>query len=256
MTFKTKESRLLLVLGAFFVANAILSEFIGVKIFTVEGTLGIKQFDINLLGVPNLSFNMSAGVLTWPIIFIMTDIINEYFGLKQVRYLSILTAILISYAFLAVGMAIQLEPSGFWVNQTIDGHKLNMNAAFAGIFGQGMWIIVGSITAFLVGQIADVLIFHRIKRFTGDRALWLRATGSTVVSQFIDSFVVIFIAFYLNPQYNWSWQMVAAIGLVNYTYKFVVAILMTPILYIVHGIINNYLGRDLAHRMIKMAGRR
>jgi uncharacterized integral membrane protein (TIGR00697 family) len=255
MTFKTKESRLLLVLGSFFVANAILSEFIGVKIFTVEGTLGIKQFDINLLGVPNLSFNMSAGVLTWPLIFIMTDIINEYFGVRQVRFLSILTAVLIAYAFFIVGAAMKLTPSDFWVNQNIQGHQLNMNAAFAGIFGQGMWIIVGSIIAFLIGQIADVLIFHKIKKVTGDKALWLRATGSTVVSQFIDSFVVIFIAFYLNPQYHWSWQMVAAIGLVNYTYKFIVAILMTPILYLVHGIIDGYLGKDLAQRMIKMAGR-
>lgn len=256
MSFKTKESRLLLILGSFFVANAILSEFIGVKIFTVEGTLGIKQFDINLLGVPNLSFNMSAGVLTWPIIFIMTDIINEYFGVKQVRFLSILTAILISYAFVVVGGAMNLTPSDFWINQKVNGQDINMNNAFAGVFGQGMWIIVGSIVAFIVGQIADVLIFHRIKRITGDKALWLRATGSTLVSQFIDSFVVIFIAFYLNPQYNWSWQMVAAIGLVNYTYKFVVAILMTPILYLVHGIIDNYLGKDLAQRMIKMAGKR
>ncbi|TKC09377.1 queuosine precursor transporter [Pedobacter frigoris] len=256
MSFKTKESRLLLILGSFFVANAILSEFIGVKIFTVEGTLGIKQFDINLLGVPNLSFNMSAGVLTWPLIFIMTDIINEYFGVKQVRFLSILTAALIGYAFIVVGAAMHLTPSGFWVNQEVNGAPLNMNNAFAGIFGQGMWIIVGSIVAFLVGQIADVLIFHRIKRITGDKALWLRATGSTLVSQFIDSFVVIFIAFYLNPAYHWSWQMVAAIGLVNYTYKFIVAILMTPILYIVHGLIDGYLGKDLAQRMIKMAGRK
>jgi len=256
MSFKTKESRLLLVLGSFFVANAILSEFIGVKIFTVEGTLGIKQFNISLLGVPNLSFNMSAGVLTWPLIFIMTDIINEYFGVKQVRFLSILTALLISYAFIIVGAAMHLSPSDFWVTQTINGQTLNMNNAFAGIFGQGMWIIVGSIVAFIIGQIADVLIFHRIKRITGDRALWLRATGSTLISQFIDSFVVIFIAFYLNPQYNWSWQMVAAIGLVNYTYKFVVAILMTPILYVVHSMINGYLGKDLSQRMIKMAGKR
>lgn len=256
MSFKTKESKLLLVLGAFFVANAILSEFIGVKIFTVEGTLGIKQFDINLLGVPNLSFNMSAGVLTWPLIFIMTDIINEYFGIRQVRFLSILTAILISYAFIVVGAAMHLTPSGFWVNQNINGTPVNMNAAFAGIFGQGMWIIVGSVTAFLVGQIADVLIFHRIKKITGEKALWLRATGSTLISQFIDSFVVIFIAFYLNPQYQWSFKMVMAIGLVGYTYKFVVAILMTPVLYIVHSIIDNYLGKDLSQRMIKMAGRR
>lgn len=255
MTFKTKESRLLLVLGAFFVANAILSEFIGVKIFSVEGTLGIQKFDINLFGVPNLSFNMSAGVLIWPIIFIMTDIINEYFGVKQVRFLSILTCILIGFAFVVVGLAMKLQPSDFWLTQTVDGQKINMLVAFDAIFGQGMWIIVGSITAFLIGQMVDVLIFHRIKKFTGERALWLRATGSTVVSQLIDSFVVIFIAFYLNPAYHWSWQMVAAIGLVGYTYKFIIALAMTPILYLVHGIIDSYLGKDLAHRMIKMAGR-
>ncbi|WP_316767056.1 queuosine precursor transporter [Pedobacter frigiditerrae] len=255
MTFKTKESRLLLVLGAFFVANAILSEFIGVKIFSVEETLGFKKFDINLFGVPNLSFNMSAGVLTWPIIFIMTDIINEYFGVKQVRFLSILTSILIGFAFFVVWLAMKLQPSDFWVMQKVDGQDINMLVAFDAIFGQGMWIIVGSITAFLIGQMVDVLIFHRIKKFTGERALWLRATGSTIFSQLIDSFVVIFIAFYLNPAYHWSWQMVAAIGLVGYTYKFIVALLMTPILYLVHGVIDGYLGKDLAHRMIKMAGR-
>lgn len=255
MTFKSKESRLLIILGSFFIANAILSEFIGVKIFSVEESLGLKKFDINLLGVKNLSFNMSAGVLTWPLVFIMTDIINEYFGLKQVRFLSILASILIIFAFMVVGLAIQLSPSDFWVNQTIDGVGVNMNAAFNGIFGQGMWIIVGSITAFLIGQIADVFIFHRIKAFTGERALWLRATGSTLVSQLIDSFVVIFIAFYLNPQYSWSWQMVAAIGLVNYTYKFVVAVLMTPALYIIHLVIDKFLGRNLAHKMLKEAAK-
>ncbi len=255
MTFKTKESRLLLVLGAFFVANAILSEFIGVKIFTVEGTLGIRKFDVNLFGVPNLSFNMSAGVLTWPIIFIMTDIINEYFGVKQVRFLSILTCLLIGFAFLIVGLAMKLQPADFWLIQTVDGQKISMPTAFDAIFGQGMWIIAGSIIAFLIGQMVDVLIFHRIKKFTGEKGLWLRATGSTVVSQFVDSFVVIFIAFYLNPAYNWSWEMVAAIGLVGYTYKFVIALAMTPILYLVHALIDNYLGKDLAQRMIKMAGR-
>ncbi|MHB1177332.1 MAG: queuosine precursor transporter [Daejeonella sp.] len=256
MSFKTKESRLALVLGSFFIANAILAEFIGVKIFTVEGSLGIPKFNINMFGVKDLSFNMSAGVVTWPIIFIMTDIINEYFGVKQVRFLSILAAILITYAFAVVGFAIGLAPSDFWINQTVNGEAINMNTAFSSIFGQGMWIIAGSIIAFLLGQMADVVIFHRIKKITGESKLWLRATGSTVVSQFIDSFVVIFIAFYLNPQYNWSWQMVAAIGLVNYTYKFLVAIMMTPLLYGVHRIIDDYLGKDLAKKLISEAARK
>ena len=256
MSFKTKESRLLLILGSFFIANAILAEFIGVKIFTVEGSLGIQKFNIDMFGVPDLSFNMSAGVVTWPLIFIMTDIINEYFGLKQVRFLSILAAALITYAFLVVGFAMGLVPSDFWINQTVEGETINMNLAFNGIFGQGMWIIAGSIIAFLIGQMVDVLIFHRIKKSTGERLLWLRATGSTLASQLIDSFVVIFIAFYINPQYNWSWQMVAAIGLVNYTYKFLVAILMTPLLYGVHGIIDNYLGKELSEKLILEAGQK
>ncbi len=253
MTYKTKESRLFIILGSFLIANAILAEFIGVKIFTVEGSLGIEKFDINMFGVPDLSFNMSAGVITWPLIFIMTDIINEYFGIKQVRFLSILAAILISYAFLVVGFAMNLVPSDFWINQTINNDPMNMNNAFSAIFGQGMWIIVGSIVAFLIGQMVDVIIFHRIKKMTGERFLWLRATGSTLASQFIDSFVVIFIAFYINPQYNWSWHMVAAIGIVNYSYKFIVAILMTPLLYLVHNIINRFLGKDLSSKLISEA---
>lgn len=255
MTFKTKESRLLLVLSAFFVTNALIAEFIGVKIFSVEGALGIHKFDIDLFGVSGLSFNMSAGVVTWPIVFIMTDIINEYFGVKQVRFLSILTAVLIGFSFFVVWMAIHLPPADFWMVKQVDNKPLDMSAAFNAVFGQGMWIIVASITAFLIGQMADVLVFHRIKRFTGEKALWLRATGSTIISQFIDSFVVIFIAFYINPEYDWSWQMVAAIGLVGYVYKFVVALAVTPILYISHTVIDRYLGRNLAHKMIKMAAK-
>jgi hypothetical protein len=183
----------------------------------------------------------------------MTDIINEYYGAKGVKFLSYLAAILIAFAFIVVFASMKLVGADFWVNQNINGENLNMNNAFKGIFGQGMWIIAGSISAFLIGQIADVSIFHNIKKITGDSKLWLRATGSTLVSQLIDSFVVIFIAFYLNPQYHWSWQMVAAIGLVNYTYKFIVALLMTPILYLVHGIIDNYLGKDLSHQLMESA---
>lgn len=253
MDFLSKQNKLFLILGGFFVANAILAEFIGVKIFSVEQSLGFEKFNISLFGVKDLSFNMSAGVLNWPFVFIMTDIINEYYGVKGVKLLSYLTAILIVFAFLMVGLAIALYPSDFWVTQTINGETINMNNAFTGVFGQGMWIIVGSITAFLIGQLADVSIFHKIKKNTGENKLWLRATGSTLISQLIDSFVVIFIAFYINPQYNWSWQMVAAIGLVNYSYKFIVALLLTPILYVAHAIINKYLGDDLAKKLIASA---
>ncbi len=253
MTFNSKESRLLIILSGFFIANTILSEFIGVKIFSVEKTFGFNPVSIDLLGEKNLSFNMSAGSITWPLVFIMTDIINEYFGKKQVKFLSYMTAILVLFLFLMTWISIQVVPADFWVHEKVDGQGLNMNLAFNKIFGQGMWIIIGSITAFIIGQILDVSIFHRIKKWTGEKKLWLRATGSTVVSQLVDSFVVAFIAFYLNPAYDWTWQTVLAICLVGYIYKFTVAVLLTPLLYIIHKIVDSYLGKELSDKMLEEA---
>ncbi|MBZ0099515.1 MAG: queuosine precursor transporter, partial [Taibaiella sp.] len=123
----------------------------------------------------------------------------------------------------------------------------DMQVAFSSIFGQGMWIIAGSLIAFLVAQILDVWIFHRIKRATGQKKVWLRATGSTLVSQFIDSFIVLFIAFHIGR--DWSMQRVLAIGLVNYSYKAIMALLLTPVIYFVENRIDKYLGEDLALQM-------
>jgi uncharacterized integral membrane protein (TIGR00697 family) len=246
-----KTTKLFYVLGAFFVANAILAEFIGVKIFTLEGTLGFSQVNLSIFNVENLSFNLSAGVLLWPVVFIMTDIINEYFGKKGVRFLSYTAAALIAYAFLMVYFAIQLSPAGFWIERTTTNGVVNMNSAFNTIFGQGLWIIVGSLIAFLVGQLVDVTVFHYVKSKTGEAKIWLRATGSTLVSQFIDSFVVLFIAFYIGA--GWDIKLVLAIGVVNYMYKFTVAIVLTPLLYIVHNIIDRYLGTELSEELLAEA---
>ena len=126
-----------------------------------------------------------------------------------------------------------------------------MQSAFASIFGQGNWIIVGSLAAFLIGQFVDVFIFHKVKKITGDKAIWLRATGSTLVSQLVDSFVVLFIAFYLGA--NWDIRLVLAICTINYLYKFLMALIMTPVLYLVHYIIDNYLGKELSRKMMAEA---
>ena len=122
-----------------------------------------------------------------------------------------------------------------------------MDVAFRKIFGQGLWIIFGSMVAFLIGQIVDVITFHRIKKATGEKKVWLRATGSTLVSQFIDSFVVLFIAFYIGA--DWELVRVLAIGVVNYIYKFGMAIVLTPLIYLAHYIIDQYLGEELANEM-------
>ncbi|NUN08796.1 MAG: queuosine precursor transporter [Ignavibacteriaceae bacterium] len=248
---KDKKATLFYMLGAFFVANAMLAEFIGVKIFSLEKTLGITPYNITLFGIENLSFNLTAGVLLWPVVFIMTDIINEYFGRAGVRFMSFSAAGLISYSYLMIFLSINLVPADFWITREAAGGTINMNTAFNTIFGQGMWIIAGSLVAFLIGQLVDVTVFHLLKRKTGNSKIWVRATGSTLVSQFIDSFVVLFIAFYIGA--GWELKLVLAIGIVNYIYKFIIAVVLTPLLYIIHGLIDRYLGKELAEEMIKEA---
>src|SRR5690606_12293351 len=173
-----------------------------------ENTLGITPANISILGIDNLSFNLTAGVLLWPVVFIMTDIINEYYGRRGVRFLSFTAAALILYAFLMVYFAMGLTPSDFWLTREVNGETIIMDFAYNAIFGQGMWIIAGSLTAFLLGQLIDVAVFHLLKKRTGNSKSWLRATGSTLVSQFIDSFVVLFIAFYLGA--GWDFTLVIA----------------------------------------------
>jgi hypothetical protein len=252
---KDKSTKLFILLGGIFIASALIAEIIGVKIFSLEDTLGVHRANINLFG-SLFSFHLTAGVLLWPIVFIMTDIINEYYGTRGVKFLSYLTIGLITYAFLIFNGAIQLSPSEYF---SIGNNIAKPDDAFRGIFGQGMWIIIGSIAAFFISQLLDVVIFHKIKKITGEKNMWLRATGSTLVSQLIDSFVVLFIAFYIGKRIQsnqgtpWSLHQVLVSGTGNYIYKFVVAIIMTPVIYFVHHRIEKYLGHDTAAEMKKAA---
>ena len=250
-----KSTKLFLILSGFFIANAMIAEFIGVKIFSLEDTIGIKRLELPLFG-SNFSFHLTAGVLLWPVVFIMTDIINEYYGSKGVKFLSYLTVTLIAYSFLMFSGAIGLKPSEYF---TIGNDIDNANNAFKGIFGQGLWIIIGSMVAFLIGQVLDVFVFHRIKRVTGEKSIWLRATGSTLISQLVDSFVVLFIAFYIGRRLQegqgdaWSLKQILVTGTGNYIYKFIVAIVLTPVIYLIHGVIERYLGHEKAAEMKKAA---
>lgn len=241
-----KENRLFFILGGFSVANALIAEFIGIKIFSLEETIGIDSSSYLFFG-EKISFNLTAGVLLWPIVFVLTDVINEYFGIKGVRFLSFLTVALISYAFIGVYFAIHLTPASWWVESAISEGIPNFQNAFKKIFGQGLWIIGGSLTAFLIGQIVDVRVFQKLKSITGENKIWLRATGSTLISQLIDSFVVLFIAFKIGA--DWSWSLFLAVGTCNYIFKFIVAIIMTPIIYLAHLIIDKFLGPQLAKAM-------
>ena len=237
-TEQNKRNNIFFILSGIFITNAIIAEILGTKIF---------EFDFIL------NFNMSVGVIIWPVVFITTDIINEYFGKKGIKKISYFTILLIIYVFIIIYMSTKLTPNNYWLNiNSVDNHgnPFNIDYAYNIIFLQSTGIIIGSIIAFLIAQILDVIVFHKLKRMTKGKFIWLRATGSTLISQFIDSFVVLFIAFYLLAPNDkvWSLSQVFSIGFDNYTFKFIIAILITPLIYLAHYLIDSYMGEALAKK--------
>tara|TARA_B100000470_G_scaffold69772_1_gene53273 strand:- start:1548 stop:2303 length:756 start_codon:yes stop_codon:yes gene_type:complete len=237
-TEQNKRNNIFFILSGIFITNAIIAEILGTKIF---------EFDFIL------NFNMSVGVIIWPVVFITTDIINEYFGKKGIKKISYFTILLIIYVFIIIYMSTKLTPNNYWLNiNSVDNHgnPFNIDYAYNIIFLQSTGIIIGSIIAFLIAQILDVIVFHKLKKMTKGKFIWLRATGSTLISQFIDSFVVLFIAFYLLAPNDkvWSLSQVFSVGFDNYTFKFIIAILITPLIYLAHYLIDNYMGETLAKK--------
>ena len=245
---KDKPTKLFIILGGFFIANAIIAEIIGVKIFSLEDTLGVGRASFSLFGQEGLSFSLTVGVLPWPVVFIMTDIVNEYYGVKGVRFLTLLTVFLIAFSFFVFFFAIRMSPdTRYWIGSYSGQGVPDMQAAFKAIFGQGMNIIVGSLSAFILGQLIDSTVFRKIKAITGEKSIWARATMSTLVSQFIDSVVVTYIAFTIfrgvPVGQTMAWAFTA------YAYKFLIAVLMTPMIYLIHWVCESYLGKEVAAEM-------
>jgi queuosine precursor transporter len=226
------------ILGAFFLTNAVIAEVVGGKVIWVGP---------EWLGLFGNRLAASVGVLMWPVVFVTTDLVNEYFGRRGVRKLTFLAIGMIAYAFVVLWLA-QATPTATGP----DGKAFGVDAAsFDRVFGTSRWIIVGSMTAFFVSQLVDVAVFHVLRRRTGPAMLWLRATGSTIVSQMIDSVIVLYIG--LAIPYQWSAATFWTTAASNYAIKLVIAILMTPIIYLVHGAVDRYLGKDVAHQLAESA---
>src|ERR1700748_1811896 len=242
---KDKPTKLFLGFTAFFCCNALIAEAIGTKLFSLEKLFGAHPANFTLFGQSGLSFTLTCGVLLWPLEFVMTDIVNEYYGPRAVRRISYTAVVLIAYAFLMYFISIGIPPADVWLASSSKQGVPNIQSAYSAVFGQGMKIIIGSLVAFLVSQVVDVTVFHQIKKRTGHKYLWLRATGSTLVSQLVDSYIVLFIAF----SSIFPWQLILAVGMMNYIYKFTVAVLFTPIIYLVEGRIERYVGHEAAHKM-------
>lgn len=216
VNFKSKKDLVFLVLAGFFITNAIVAELIGGKL--------VQYFGL---------FTQSISIIMWPMVFILTDLINEHFGKDGVRKLTYITVGLISFTFILLSIAIQTKATSF---------SPVSDAAFQTVFGQSQWIIVGSVTAFFVSQLLDVHIFWIFKRVTGDKHIWLRATGSTVFSQLVDTFVVQFIAFVLPGK--WTLHEFAINTSWGYAFKLLIALALIPLIYLGHFLIDKYLHKD------------
>ena len=214
--FQRRKDIVYVILAGIFITNALVAELIGGKLIYIGDVV------------------MSLGILPWPIVFITTDLINEYFGEKGVKKLSFITAGLIAYTFFLLLIGLQIP--------AVKGDGLITDEQFTAVFGQSMWIIVGSITAFLVSQLIDVTIFHFVKNRTGKKMIWLRSTGSTVISQLFDSFIVLGIAFWLPGKIDT--KMFIASALTGYTVKLLIAVGLTPLIYLGHYLIEKYLAKD------------
>ncbi|MCX8144113.1 MAG: queuosine precursor transporter [Bacteroidia bacterium] len=212
MDFKSKKDIVFLILAGFFITNAIVAEIIGGKL-------------VNFFGL----FTQSIGIILWPVVFLLTDLMNEHFGKEGVRKLTFITVGLIIYIYLLLYVAMKIPAVPFSpVNDMV----------FNTVFGQSQWIIIGSITAFILSQIVDVYTFWLIRKATGKYLIWLRSTGSTAISQLIDTFVVQFIAFVL-PGY-WKFSEFVENALYGYTFKLIVAVCLIPFIYLGHYIIEKF----------------
>lgn len=225
MLLDSRKNLVFLLLAGIFITNAIVAELIGGKII--------------MLG----PFVMSIGIIPWPVVFITTDLINEYYGKKGVRRLSLITAGLIAYAFVILFFSMRVPAADYPNISTVSDEQ------FQAVFGQSMWIIAGSITAFLTSQLVDVFVFWFFRHKTGGKMLWLRATGSTVISQLIDTFLVTGIAFLLPGK--WTMEVWLNAALTGYVCKLIIAVALTPLIYLGHSAIDKYLGKEESESIIE-----
>lgn len=216
-----RRIQLFVVLAGLFVTSLVVGDIIGVKLFEVK------------LG-PVLAV-MSIGMLPFPVTFLLTDILNEFYGKKAARFVTWVGFGMAVFAFVVIGIAVQVPWAPLTRAPDFSGTVEN---SFNNVFGGSQRILVASMIAYLVGQFCDIAIFNLLKRVTQNKLLWLRATGSTLVSQLIDTTVVQFVA--------WTAVLPTAtifnIIFTSYAVKMLVAVGLTPFIYLGHALVERKLG--------------
>lgn len=226
----TRPQTLYLWLAMIFISSLLVADIVGVKLFRIPLPFPILGYD---------AIEHTCGMLTFPITFLLTDLINDFYGARAARRLTYLGFGGAMYVFVVINIA-QAMPY-------LDAPWNVSPEEFNAIFGSAKIMYIASLCAYLVGQLSDIWIFGAFKRLTGERFIWLRATGSTVISQFIDSFIVSYLAFSLgrelfpdpaNPAAPVS--AIPAIAVTGYTLKFALALAITPLIYLGRRLMRRY----------------
>lgn len=245
-----REQVLAYVLCALFVGFFVAAEVLGGKLFRFT-LLGLGPTDLGLGA--GTEFVATAGILAFPLTFVMTDIVNEYFGRPIVRLFTWI-AIAVNLLLQPVIRAAIAVPA---ISFTTGISDTEMQRGFEIALGQTTSIVLASLFAFALAQWLDVRVFTWLRHRTGGRYLWLRAQGSTVVSQLVDTLIVIYLAFVGIPLLTggepWALDDALSVALTNYVYKFAIAVGITPVLYLVHAAVDAYLGKQAAEALVHHA---
>lgn len=207
---------------------------LSVTCLLIADLIGIRLFKIGVV-------EHTCGMLTFPLTFLLTDLINEYYGKKGARRVTYIAFTMAIFVFIVIN-----------ISQTMPRLEADFNVnedAYNAVFGSAKIMYIASLCAYLVGQLSDIALFGMIKRLTSGKLIWLRATGSTVVSQMLDSFVVSYLAFGLGPSLfpqpgktAAAFSDVLHIAATGYTLKFIIAIAVTPFIYMSHAAMRKWFG--------------
>jgi uncharacterized integral membrane protein (TIGR00697 family) len=225
-----RRAKLYLWLSGVFITCLILANVLGVKLF---------RFDLNLPLLGHIKIEHTTGMLTFPVTFLLTDLLNEYYGKKGARRVTFIAFAMGALAFIFIWISRQF-PILEGIPGTADQKSYEL------IFGAAALMYIASLIAFLLGSLLDIFLFAVFKRATGGRMVWLRATGSTVISQLFDSFIVTFVFFWAIPlvlnQDKATVGFVFATALTGYILKFFIAVGLTPFIYLGRWLIRTQLG--------------
>ncbi|MBK6519311.1 MAG: queuosine precursor transporter [Polyangiaceae bacterium] len=217
--------KLFVVLGAIFVTCLVLGDVTGGKAFSTP------------VGP------VSVGLILFPVTFLLTDVINDFYGKRGARFITGVGAAMatLAYVALVITTALPTDPDTYF-----------QDAEYAKIFGGSAKLFVASIVAYLVGQLLDINVFLFWKRVTRGKHLWLRATGSTLISQMVDTAIINSIFWGGVADKSVAW--IAAKILREFLIKVAIAILITPIVYAIHAFILRWLGLEPEPHVEQTAG--